>query len=94
MEVAKEKINKPPYIVIPRLNLGKSKQEESGLGKPVTVKISVDKGLLPSVVDYNLSFRENNYMDLMSFWRSSAAPASSCWLYGDRHLQKAVSTIF
>ena len=94
MEVAKEEINKPPYIVIPRLTLGKNKQKESGPGKPVTVKLSMDEGLLPSVVDYNLSSRENNYTDLMSFWRPSAASASSHWLYRDRHLQKAVSTTF
>lgn len=94
MEIAREEINSPLYIVIPQLNLGKNKQEESRLGKPATVKLSMDEGLLPSVVDYNLSFKENNYMDLMSLWKPSPAPASSYWLYEDRHLQKAVLTAF
>lgn len=56
--------------------------------------LSMDEGLLHSVVDYNLPFSKNNYVDLMSFWRPLAAPASSHWLYGDKHLEKAVSTTF
>lgn len=77
MDVGKEEVKKLSYIAIPRLNLGGKKPEEFGLGKMMIRKLSMNEDFLPSVSDYNLCSRKEIYIDLMSIWKSSAAPSSS-----------------
>lgn len=67
MDVEKEGVKNLPYIVIPRPDLGKNKPEQFGVGKRMIMKLSMNEGLLPSVADYDVYFRKENYIDFMSF---------------------------